>query len=154
MWSDIYIWIFVITLFSCLNTFCLSLFLKEENPNFHLSLSPNSQKIKCLLQANAEKWIWWNCNFSEFIWIKVYFFLCSVLYFFFWVFLVSWVWLMWTRMMSDYKVEMINDGMQEFYVEFNGPKESKFINAAFSSFFFFYHLFVTFLWLILLCLMF
>jgi hypothetical protein len=28
-------------------------------------------------------------------------------------------------MMSDYKVEMINDGMQEFYVEFNGPKESK-----------------------------
>eukprot|EP00897_Mesotaenium_endlicherianum_P007419 jgi/Mesen1/6705/ME000344S05987 len=27
-------------------------------------------------------------------------------------------------MMSDYKVEMINDGMNEFYVEFNGPKES------------------------------
>ncbi|XP_068308987.1 ubiquitin-conjugating enzyme E2-23 kDa-like isoform X2 [Pyrus communis] len=27
-------------------------------------------------------------------------------------------------MMSDYKVEMINDGMQEFYVDFNGPKES------------------------------
>ncbi|KAK3227691.1 hypothetical protein Dsin_007553 [Dipteronia sinensis] len=27
-------------------------------------------------------------------------------------------------MMSDYKVEMINDSMQEFYVEFNGPKES------------------------------
>lgn len=27
--------------------------------------------------------------------------------------------------MSDYKVEMINDGMQEFYVEFHGPKESK-----------------------------
>lgn len=27
--------------------------------------------------------------------------------------------------MSDYKVEMINDGMQEFYVDFNGPKESK-----------------------------
>ncbi|GAY39138.1 hypothetical protein CUMW_042100 [Citrus unshiu] len=27
-------------------------------------------------------------------------------------------------MMSDYKVEMINDGMQEFYVEFNGPKEN------------------------------
>ncbi|XVE64816.1 hypothetical protein DITRI_Ditri07aG0132200 [Diplodiscus trichospermus] len=27
-------------------------------------------------------------------------------------------------MMSDYKVEMINDGMQEFYVEFNGPKDS------------------------------
>uniref|UniRef100_A0A7N2LIF9 E2 ubiquitin-conjugating enzyme n=1 Tax=Quercus lobata TaxID=97700 RepID=A0A7N2LIF9_QUELO len=27
-------------------------------------------------------------------------------------------------MMSDYKVEMINDGMQEFYVDFNGPSES------------------------------
>jgi hypothetical protein len=30
-----------------------------------------------------------------------------------------------TRMMSDYKVEMINDGMQEFYVDFHGPKDSK-----------------------------
>jgi len=29
-------------------------------------------------------------------------------------------------MMSDYKVEMINDGMQEFYVHFHGPNESKF----------------------------
>ncbi|CAO2819982.1 unnamed protein product [Amaranthus hypochondriacus] len=29
------------------------------------------------------------------------------------------------RMMSDYKVEMINDGMQEFYVEFRGPSEKK-----------------------------
>ncbi|GAQ88747.1 Ubiquitin-protein ligase [Klebsormidium nitens] len=27
-------------------------------------------------------------------------------------------------MMSDYKVEMINDGMSEFFVEFLGPKES------------------------------
>ncbi|ERN14589.1 hypothetical protein AMTRI_Chr01g128460 [Amborella trichopoda] len=27
-------------------------------------------------------------------------------------------------MMSDYKVEMINDGMHEFNVEFNGPNES------------------------------
>ncbi|KAK9698380.1 hypothetical protein RND81_08G100300 [Saponaria officinalis] len=27
-------------------------------------------------------------------------------------------------MMSDYKVEMINDGMQEFFVEFHGPIES------------------------------
>ncbi|KAK4741217.1 hypothetical protein SAY87_024805 [Trapa incisa] len=27
-------------------------------------------------------------------------------------------------MMSDYKVEMINDGMHEFYVEFHGPKDS------------------------------
>lgn len=24
-------------------------------------------------------------------------------------------------MMSDYKVEMVNDGMQEFFVEFHGP---------------------------------
>ncbi|XP_031275774.1 ubiquitin-conjugating enzyme E2 5 isoform X1 [Pistacia vera] len=28
-------------------------------------------------------------------------------------------------MMSDYKVEMINDGMQEFYVHFHGPNERK-----------------------------
>jgi hypothetical protein len=27
-------------------------------------------------------------------------------------------------MMSDYKVEMVNDGMQEFFVEFQGPTES------------------------------
>ncbi|KAL0284516.1 UNVERIFIED_CONTAM: Ubiquitin-conjugating enzyme E2 5 [Sesamum calycinum] len=27
-------------------------------------------------------------------------------------------------MMSDYKVEMINDGMQEFYVHFHGPSDS------------------------------
>ncbi len=27
-------------------------------------------------------------------------------------------------MMSDYKVEMINDGMHEFYVHFNGPNDS------------------------------
>lgn len=27
-------------------------------------------------------------------------------------------------MMGDYKVEMINDGMNEFYVEFNGPRDS------------------------------
>lgn len=26
--------------------------------------------------------------------------------------------------MSDYKVEMIDDGLSEFNVEFNGPKES------------------------------
>jgi hypothetical protein len=30
------------------------------------------------------------------------------------------------RMMSDYKVEMVNDGMNEFYVEFHGPPESMF----------------------------
>ncbi|THU65544.1 hypothetical protein C4D60_Mb05t04770 [Musa balbisiana] len=27
-------------------------------------------------------------------------------------------------MMSDYKVEMVNDGMQEFFVDFHGPNES------------------------------
>ncbi|KAK4268812.1 hypothetical protein QN277_022048 [Acacia crassicarpa] len=27
-------------------------------------------------------------------------------------------------MMSDYKVEMINDGMQEFYVHFHGPSDN------------------------------
>ncbi|RVX04088.1 Ubiquitin-conjugating enzyme E2 5 [Vitis vinifera] len=27
-------------------------------------------------------------------------------------------------MMSDYKVEMVNDGMQEFYVDFHGPGDS------------------------------
>jgi hypothetical protein len=27
-------------------------------------------------------------------------------------------------MMSDYKVEMVNDGMQEFFVDFRGPNES------------------------------
>ncbi|RWW14609.1 hypothetical protein GW17_00021607 [Ensete ventricosum] len=27
-------------------------------------------------------------------------------------------------MMSDYKVEMLNDGMQEFFVDFHGPNES------------------------------
>ncbi|XP_030502272.2 ubiquitin-conjugating enzyme E2 5 [Cannabis sativa] len=27
-------------------------------------------------------------------------------------------------MMSDYKVEMISDGIQEFFVDFHGPKES------------------------------
>ena len=26
--------------------------------------------------------------------------------------------------MSDYKVEMVNDGMSEFYVEFHGPRDS------------------------------
>ncbi|KAI0513719.1 hypothetical protein KFK09_009749 [Dendrobium nobile] len=27
-------------------------------------------------------------------------------------------------MMSDYRVEMVNDGMQEFFVDFHGPKDS------------------------------
>jgi len=28
-------------------------------------------------------------------------------------------------MMSDYEVTLINDNMQEFYVSFKGPQESK-----------------------------
>uniref|UniRef100_A0A0A9F3X3 Umc1048 n=1 Tax=Arundo donax TaxID=35708 RepID=A0A0A9F3X3_ARUDO len=32
-------------------------------------------------------------------------------------------------MMSDYKVEMVNDGMQEFFVEFRGPNESTVFDA-------------------------
>lgn len=30
------------------------------------------------------------------------------------------------RMMTDYKVETVNDSMCEFFVEFNGPPNSKF----------------------------
>ena len=33
-------------------------------------------------------------------------------------------------MMSDYKVEMVNDGMQEFFVEFRGPNESTDFDVA------------------------
>jgi hypothetical protein len=29
------------------------------------------------------------------------------------------------RLMSDYKVSLVNDNMQEFYVMFNGPEESR-----------------------------
>eukprot|EP00249_Psilotum_nudum_P013827 c24535_g1_i2 orf=1071-1574(-) len=32
-------------------------------------------------------------------------------------------------MMSDYKVEMVNDGMSEFYVEFHGPRDSPYQNG-------------------------
>ena len=34
------------------------------------------------------------------------------------------------RMMSDYKVEMVNDGMQEFFVDFRGPNESTDFDVA------------------------
>ncbi|RYR66611.1 hypothetical protein Ahy_A03g012638 isoform C [Arachis hypogaea] len=37
-------------------------------------------------------------------------------------------------MMSDYKVEMMNDGMQEFFVEFRGPKDSNFLFSYFFTF--------------------
>ena len=39
-------------------------------------------------------------------------------------------------MMSDYKVEMVNDGMQEFYVDFHGPSDSK--SSTPRPFFFFF----------------
>ncbi|KAL2330408.1 hypothetical protein Fmac_017989 [Flemingia macrophylla] len=39
-------------------------------------------------------------------------------------------------MISDYKVEIINDGMQEFFVEFHGQKDSKFVHP-FVSFYLF-----------------
>ncbi|KAL2319924.1 hypothetical protein Fmac_028893 [Flemingia macrophylla] len=39
-------------------------------------------------------------------------------------------------MMSDYKVEIINDGMQEFFVESHRPKDSKFVHP-FVSFYLF-----------------
>lgn len=32
--------------------------------------------------------------------------------------------------MSDYKVDMINDDMQEFYVHFHGPNDSKHFNPV------------------------
>lgn len=31
------------------------------------------------------------------------------------------------RMISDYKVETVNDSMSEFFVEFKGPANSKFL---------------------------
>lgn len=40
------------------------------------------------------------------------------------------------RMMSDYKVETINDGITEFNVEFHGPKESNVMKILVSLCFF------------------
>jgi hypothetical protein len=37
-------------------------------------------------------------------------------------------------MMSDYKVEMVNDGMSEFYVEFHGPRDSTLYTPFISTF--------------------
>lgn len=33
-------------------------------------------------------------------------------------------------MMSDYKVDMVNDGMSEFFVEFRGPRDSPYQNGV------------------------
>lgn len=37
-------------------------------------------------------------------------------------------------MMADYKVEMVNDSMSEFYVEFKGPAESNTFVALLSHY--------------------
>jgi len=34
--------------------------------------------------------------------------------------------------MSDYKVELVDDNMQEFFVEFHGPEDSKFLSNMLS----------------------
>lgn len=53
-----------------------------------------------------------NCIFKKADWVlAIYVLLNSV---FIWVFFFLY------QMMSDYKVEKINDGMQEFYVDFRG----------------------------------
>jgi hypothetical protein len=41
------------------------------------------------------------------------------------------------RMMSDYKVDTVNDDLQMFYVTFHGPTDS---NSLFAFFFFFFFL--------------
>jgi ubiquitin-conjugating enzyme E2 H len=33
-------------------------------------------------------------------------------------------------LMSDYEVTLVNDNMQEFYVRFKGPEESKYLPIA------------------------
>lgn len=62
-------------------------------------------------------------NYIHFPWLKAF----SDFFFFLLFFFFGGVCL--NRMMSDYKVEMINDGIQEFYVHFQGPNESKFFNT-------------------------
>ena len=47
------------------------------------------------------------------------------------------------RMMSDYRVEMVNDGMQEFYVYFHGPNESILLEP-FLCFILFFEVFFSF----------
>jgi len=37
--------------------------------------------------------------------------------------------LLWIRLMTDCKVEMINNGMQEFFLQFHKPKHSKFLTS-------------------------
>lgn len=92
----------------------------------------NRSKESCLPQANAGKWIWWSCNNITLLILCLYLTLimrvrAPMIMGFCCLFLL--------RMMTDYKVEMINDGVQEFHVEFHGPKESNDFYKP-SSFFF------------------
>jgi ubiquitin-conjugating enzyme E2 H len=36
-------------------------------------------------------------------------------------------------LMSDYEVTLVNDNMQEFYVRFKGPEESKYTSSRVKS---------------------
>ena len=87
------------------------------------------------------------CNLLYFLvfWFQKRVYCVKLLSFFIWG-----VGLIWIRMMSDYKVEMINDGMQEFFVEFHGPKDSNFLHPF--CHFFRFHFFSSLIWwLIWLC---
>ncbi len=104
-------------------------------------------KQSCLFQANAERWTRWNYEisilnqfislifmilFNLVIWYNFLIkFLCFSIGFSF-MFDGFGCLILWNRMMRDYKVEMINDGMQEFYVEFRGPSESNILYWLFS----------------------
>jgi len=45
-------------------------------------------------------------------------------------------WVVVNQVMTDYKVEMIDDGMQEFFVQFHKPKHSKFLASLVSNYFY------------------
>ena len=134
-----------------------SCFLQQEKKNLFLLTTHKifyCNKQSCLLQANAERWTWWNCEISI---LNQFISLIFMIYLIFWYDMIFWFLfdffyikflffsigfsfmfdgfgclILWNRMMSDYKVEMINDGMQEFYVEFRGPSESNILYWLFS----------------------
>lgn len=84
-----------------------------------LSEQSNLDPQPCRLPASAVRWTSWSCRFSSDLLLFCVFFSDSFGFL---------VWFLWGfsfhRMMSDYKVEMINDGMQEFFVDFHGPNDS------------------------------
>ncbi|OLY84580.1 Ubiquitin-conjugating enzyme E2 8 [Smittium mucronatum] len=49
-------------------------------------------------------------------------------------------------LMSDYKLSLVNDNMQEFYIRFDGPEDSEFLFAAFSLP---HHVWVSFIYFLL-----